>query len=472
MSDSKRAAPQGTVAARGNAAGDGQGSQRSPGMTWDQLAAADSRPVPEFLREDTYRNLGSEPLAAERYTSAEFYQREIEKMWPNVWQFAAREEEMLEPHSVVVYENAGRSYLLTRQADGSVRAFHNVCLHRGRKLRTENGRAKEFRCPFHGFTWKTDGTLAQIPCKWDFPHLDQADMSLPEAQVGRWGGYIFIKENEGGPTLEEYLAPLPEHFKRWRHEDCHTALWAAKVVAANWKATAEAFMEAYHSIATHPQILPFTGDANTKYNLYGDHVNLALTPFGVTSPHLADQNLGPQQIIDNFVRYNSRVMPEGTVLVVPEGHSARETMGEFNRLRLSKMTGRDLGHASDSELQDAFTYNVFPNFSPWGGFTSSIVYRWRPWHDQDHTLMEVRTLTRLAAGQPMPPAPRMRLLAPDEPWGSALGQLGSVIDQDMGNLPYVQEGLKASKSGKVQLANYQEVRIRHFHQTLDKYLER
>ena len=98
---------------------------------------------------------------------------------------------------------------------------------------------------------------------------------------GPWGGYIFIKENPGGPTLEEYLAPLPEHFQRWKHEDCVTTAWVGKVIHANWKVTAEAFMEAWHSVITHPQILPFTGDANTRYNVYGDHVNVALTPFAV-----------------------------------------------------------------------------------------------------------------------------------------------------------------------------------------------
>lgn len=131
----------------------------------------DARPVPEFLARESYTYRGSEPLAAERYTSAEFARREQEKMWPNVWQFAAREEDLPDPGDYIIYENAGRSYMVTRQDDGDVRAFHNVCLHRGRKLRTENGSADQFRCPFHGFTWNKNGRLKQIPCRWDFSHL-------------------------------------------------------------------------------------------------------------------------------------------------------------------------------------------------------------------------------------------------------------------------------------------------------------
>lgn len=447
-----------------------RGDGRCPDLSWDDLAASDTRQIPIFLLEDAAPLMPTTPLSTERYTSAAFFDEEVRAMWPNVWQFAAREEEMLEPGSVVVYENAGRSYLLTRQADGSVRAFHNVCLHRGRKLRTSNGQVDELRCPYHAFTWNTDGSLKQIPCRWDFEHLQNADMHLPEAQVGRWQGYIFIKEADGGPSLEEYLAPLPEHFSRWNHARRYTSTWVAKVVPANWKATAEAFMEAFHVIATHPQIMPFTGDTGTKYNLYSKHVNLAITPFGTTSPHLADE-LGPQEVIDAFLRYNSRVVPEGTTIQVPDGQTARQAMAEFNRKRISDMVGQDLDHAADAELQDALTYNVFPNFSPWGGFAPSVVYRWRPWPDQDHTLMEVRYLTPVPEGKPIPPAVPMRLLSPDESWSSVLGVQGAIFDQDMGNLPYVQAGMKASKNQLLNLGRYQESRIRHFHQTLDTYLK-
>jgi phenylpropionate dioxygenase-like ring-hydroxylating dioxygenase large terminal subunit len=433
----------------------GAGMARCPGEGWDDY-------------------MGSAPLAAERYTSPEFFRREVAAMWPNIWQFAAREEEMPDAGDVVVYENAGRSYLVTRQTDGSVRAFHNVCLHRGRKLRLESGWSKDFKCPFHGFTWETDGSLKEIPCRWDFGHLTDDAMALPEAQVGRWGGYIFIKEAEGGQTLEEYLAPLPEHFKRWRHEECTTAVWVGKVVHANWKAVAEAFMEAWHSIVTHPQILPFTGDANTRYNVYGDHVNVALTPFAVMSPHLDQMAQTQQWIVDEFLKYNGRAGSTDMKVEVPEGVTARRAMAAANRERYTRDTGYDHSGATDAELLDAFTYNVFPNFAPWGGYMPNIVYRWRPWPDQDSTLMEVRLLVRTPKGAPSPRSVPMHLLTEEEPWTAAaeLGTLGGIFDQDMANLPYVQEGLKVSKNNEVQLGDYQEIRIRHFHRTLDKYLAR
>jgi phenylpropionate dioxygenase-like ring-hydroxylating dioxygenase large terminal subunit len=446
------------------------GEARCEAVSFDELAQRDTKPVPEFLLEDGYRYLGSEPLSVDRYVSPAFFQLEIERMWPNVWQFAAREEELLEPGDSLVYENAGRSFLLIRQDDGSVRAFHNVCLHRGMKLRETSGRLTEVRCPFHAFTWNTDGSLKRIPCRWDFPHLQEKGMSLPEAEVGYWQGYIFIRENPGGPSIEEYVAPLSEHFARYRHDECHTVKWAAKVVAANWKANAEAFMEAFHVFSTHPQITPFTADANSKTFVWNDHANLTLTPFGLQSPHIPGVPRSEQWVMDQFLANNGRVVPLGETIAVEEGQTAREALGEYNRRRFSEMSGRDLGHASDAEVQDALTYNIFPNFAPWGGFAPNVVYRWRPWPDQDHTLMEVRILERLKPGEPRPPSVPMTFLGPDESWATALGLLGAILEQDWANLPRIQAGMKASKTRRIQLGNYQEVRIRHFHQTLDKYL--
>jgi phenylpropionate dioxygenase-like ring-hydroxylating dioxygenase large terminal subunit len=448
------------------------GAARCPGTSWDDIIAADSRPAPDFLKNDSYRYLGSDPIDASRYTSAEFFKAENEKMWPRVWQFAARDEELPEPGDYIVYENAGRSYLVVRQADGSVSAMHNVCLHRGRKLKTANGHAADFKCPFHGFTWNTDGSLKEIPCRWDFPHLNADNLALPKPAVGRWGGYIFVRESEEGPSLEDYLAPLPEFFERWRHEDCVTVMWVAKIVRANWKVTAEAFMEAWHSVVTHPQILPFTGDANSRYNIYGDNVNVALQPMNVLSPHLDPAGKSEQWIVDSFIRNAGRASGDGKPVVVPEGGTARRTMADSNRRAYRNATGYDFDQSTDSELVDALTYNVFPNFAPWGGFAPNIVYRWRPWHDQDTTLMEVRLLTRVPKGEKRPRSVPMKMLTEDQPWAAAteLGSLGGVFDQDMLNLPYVQEGLKASKNGKVNLGDYQEIRVRHFHQTLDKYL--
>lgn len=453
------------------------GEDRSEGVSWAELMASDSVPPPQFLREESYTYRGSDPIPAERYTSEEFARLERERMWPYVWQFAAREEELPEPGDYVVFENAGRSFILSRQDDGSIRAFHNVCLHRGRKLRTEDGHADTFTCPFHAFSWNKDASFNKMPCAWDFPHLDKAKMDLPQAEVGRWAGYVFIREEAGGPSLEEFLAPLPDHFKRWRHEECATVMHVAKEVPANWKVTMEAFMEAWHTIVTHPQLLPFTGDSNSAYWTFGDNVNVNLVPFGVMSPHL-DKGQGEQWIVDEFIKYNGRSSDnydpsaDPMKIEVPEGKKAREALGNRMREVYTEQTGYDHSDATDAEVLDALVYNVFPNFGPWGGFMPNIVYSWSPGSTPDTSVMEVRILARVKKGDPIPRAAPRKLLRLDQKWTEAaeLGGLGDVFEQDMDNLPYVQEGLHVSKNGKVNLGNYQEIRIRQFQDTLMKYI--
>ena len=154
---------------------------RCPGMTYTDMLEGDTRRAPDYLLMESNQELGDEPLSTDRYTSAEFAALEEARMWPNIWQFVAREEDMPEPGDTFVYDINDRSYLLVRQRDASVKAFHNVCLHRGRKLRTSSGNAINLRCPFHGFTWNNDGSLKEIPCAWDFQHLKEKDMSTRTA---------------------------------------------------------------------------------------------------------------------------------------------------------------------------------------------------------------------------------------------------------------------------------------------------
>lgn len=453
---------------------DGSLYVRCPGTSWEDILDQDAKThkVADFLYEESLRDLGSEPISTEAYTSAEYFELERTKMWPFVWQFAAREEELPDAGDVVVYENVGKSFILSRQDDGSIKAFHNVCLHRGRKLCDESGNKKSFVCPFHGFTWNKNGQFKGTPCKWDFAHLDDKDMSLPEVQVHRYGGYVFINEDPNAEPFESWAAPLTEHFDHWNHAESYTAVWVGKVIRCNWKTASEAFMEAWHSLTTHPQIVPYTGDANTRYDIYGDHLNRALTPFAVLSPHLENKGLDEQHVVDEYIRTNQTESFELNV----EDQTARKALAQIKREQYGEMYGRDLSHLSDGEFMDAFVYNVFPNFAPWGGYIPNIVYRFRPWPDQDQCLMEVRVLMRAKPGEAHPRAPEMRFLDADQAFMDAADLLtpvfAQVFDQDMANLPHIHTGLQSSVNKKIELGNYQEIRIRHFYQTMQKYFDK
>ena len=142
---------------------------RSPGLTYQDLLDLDSREVPEVLRLQSPKDMGLNEFSVERYTTKRYHDLEVAKLWKKVWQFTCREEDIPEPGDHYRYDIAGMSFLVVRTETGEIKAYPNACLHRGRMLKEFDGNAAELRCPFHGFCWKLDGTLSDIPADWDFP---------------------------------------------------------------------------------------------------------------------------------------------------------------------------------------------------------------------------------------------------------------------------------------------------------------
>lgn len=446
------------------------GAARSPGISYQDLLDADSRPenVPPVLRWQSWEFLGDADLPRERYTSREFHELEKERLWKRVWQMACREEDIPEVGDTCVYDICDLSILVVRSRADEIKAFYNACLHRGRQLREHDGNAHELRCAFHGFCWRLDGTLKQVPCEWDFPHVDPSDpaWSLPEVRVGTWGGFVFVNLDPDAEPLEEFLGDLPEHFQKWPLEQRYKAAHVARVFRANWKVVQEAFMEAFHVVATHPQLLPGIGDANSQYDWKGNY-SRAITPNGTPSPHLSWQ---PTEQ-DMFDAMSDRRLDEPPAVTIPDGHTARSVAGEGGRRRLRAVLGERADQLSDAEIADNFYYTLFPNFHPWGAY-NRIVYRFRPYEDRhDMSVMECMLLEPYDLSQPKPPAVPIRWLGPDDDWTEApeLGMLARVFNQDTFNLPKVQKGLASLRKG-ITLANYQETKIRHFHHLLSQWV--
>ena len=447
-------------------------ADRCQDLSYTDILDLDTRPVPDFLREEVVPDLGTDPVPAGHYTDPAYFERENAKMWSRCWQMACREEDIPNTGDFIVYEMAGRSYLIVRTAPDSIKALLNVCLHRGRKLADHGGCKREFRCMFHGFEWNLDGSFKHNPMAWDFPQWQGKDMQLPEAHVGRWGGFVFVNFDKSPPPLEEVLHPIPKHFERYRLEDMYTAVHIAKKFPANWKAVAEAFMESHHSLTTHPQFMPYLADANSKYDIYSPYVTRHFSAMGVPSPFVDKSRFSETDILNAMFGTSGRARgDEG--LKVPEGTTARAYAAELNRKALAAEDGYDYSQFCDAEMLDPLLYNLFPNLSVWAGFGLNLVYRWRPL-DVDNAIMEIRVLKRIPKNGPRPRSVPQRMLRDDEPCAAVeeLGSLGGVFDQDMANLPYVQTGLKAAGPDfPVHFGRYSEMRIRQLHRTLDAMLE-
>jgi phenylpropionate dioxygenase-like ring-hydroxylating dioxygenase large terminal subunit len=431
------------------------------------LLDGETRSVPDSLRATSTVPADDVRIAPERYHDREFHRREVERIWRRVWQMACREEEIPDVGDSIVYEIVDASLVVVRTAPDEIRAFHNSCLHRGTQLRTGAGRVAEFRCPFHGFTWNLDGSFREMPCAWDFPDVDRAQLGLPEAQVGTWGGFVFVNLDPGAPPLADFLEGLPWHFAAWPLEDRYISAHGVRIMPCNWKVALEAFMEAYHTVAVHPQLLRTSGDSVTEYDVYGRHVSRMITPVGVASEHLGRE-------IDDAEILDAMFITRGEALGLDDGATARQVLAERMRAMLSERTGRDFSHVSDAEALDGIEYFLFPNFMPWAGFLTPLVYRFRPnGDDPDSSVMDVMLLEPVPADGVRPrPAPT-RVVGPGETWADVpeLGYLGRILNQDSATLGRVQRGLRASVRPGVLLARYHESRIRHFHATLDRYLD-
>lgn len=451
-----------------------RGVVRCPDLpSTQEIVHRDGRPVPPAFELESPRFLGDEDIPFDRYVSQSFFDAEMARMWTKTWQWACREEHIPEIGDYYVYEIGYHSVIVVRDEAGSIRGYINSCLHRGTKFRPggSDGSMTELRCPFHGWTWALDGSLKRVPCAWDAPHVAERDFSLPEVKIGLWGGFVFINMDLDAVPLDEYLAPLPEHFANFRLEDRYVAVHIEKELFANWKSAKEAFVENYHTQETHPQLLFGSYDEPTQYDVFTAHVSRFYSAFGVSSPHL-DTPLAEQELVDRMLVGDRTIL--GDALTIGPGETARVVMARVLRRSLGEVYGTDLSRFTDTEMIDVSEYGLFPNMILFPQLSLPMIYRFRPIGDDPHrTLFELILLRPKPDLGPRPEPAQPIRLTELESFTTVPGFdpiLGHVYDQDTNNLRAQQEGFRAARKKGETLLNYQEVRVRHLHQTLDRYL--
>lgn len=429
--------------------------------------AKDTRRASEAYSRQTSFDMGTADIATTRYTSRAFHDLEVERMWSRAWQMACHETDIPEVNDYITYEIANRSWIVVRQADGSIRAFANACLHRGMQLVSGEGKLPVFVCPFHGWAWNTDGTNRGVTEKWDFPQLKDRDLCLPQAKIASWGGFVFINPDPDAQPFAEYIGELPEHFQSVPLENRRIAAHLARVVPANWKVAMEAFIESYHVSPTHPQSVPVSEYAETQYDIYNANVSrlatISIAPVSEAMKALSDQE---------FADLGARTTMREPIQLAP-GQTYRGALADERRAMVGTAQGQAVDHLTDCEMLDAVEYFVFPNFMPWHGYGLPIAYRFRPHGDRhDSCIMEVYLFAPRNLSQPAPKAAALEWLPEDRPFAESvsLGRLGPIFDQDYANIVGVWKGLHSTQKQGLWLANYQEARIRHYHKRIDDFI--
>jgi choline monooxygenase len=195
----------------------------------------------------------SSTLPSECYTHAIWHHLDVDHVLSRRWQYAGHKSQLRNTGDVVPIELLGQPVILVR--DGSdIRAFYNVCKHRGGPMATEPENCKMLQCKYHGWTYKLDGSLRGVP-KFKYAELfDKKDFGLTEIPLQEWEGLLFVRLGEQAEPLSQQIGGISEAVEPTRILDFEFHRRVSYEIACNWKVYADNFLEGYHIPHVHPDL--------------------------------------------------------------------------------------------------------------------------------------------------------------------------------------------------------------------------
>lgn len=400
----------------------------------------------------------------ERYFDPRFYELEVELLWPRVWQMACRLEEIPEPGDFVEYEILDQSIIVVRTDDMDVVAMQNACRHRGVKIVEGRGTCTSgFTCPFHGWCYGPDGTNTHVPQKKTFSehNLEPDDINLKPVRCEVWGACAWINLDDDAPPLRQCIEPAATILDAWKVESLRTERWYACRLPVNWKLAQEAFVEQYHVVETHPQlVIP-----GMRYSTRGGAFD-ARAFVDAEIKYLRTMSDG----MDGMVHANDVRVAEGLRDIELPADPEQAMSTWYRTLNESvvnwhRAAGADIPDLNDLDAQginEPMGYG-FPHYFVLPMYSSASSYRFRPLGPEE-TLMEIWSLARFPElGEPGKPTP-------PEVWESDDPRWPPIPAQDFSNLPRQQRGLHAKGFEYMRLSERAEGHIANFHRTIDGFL--
>jgi choline monooxygenase len=305
------------------------------------------RPLPTaaFTDEATYRKTRlpvdrAFTLIPDAYTSRAFFDLEQERVFASSWVAVGTTDQLADPGQVMLAEVAGRPIVVTRNNQGELRAFHNVCRHRGTKLLDGVGavrRIRRIRCPYHSWTYDLDGRCLGTPLfegaedipeeqqgvfdMSDVKEFDKADYGLLPVRVGSWGFLVFVNLDTQAAPLAEQLGDLPQRFHDYRLDEWRVMRRRRYDVAANYKLIGENFMEYYHLPWVHPELIKVSRlEDHYRWQGRGMYTGMCTTPISRNTDAGGWEGLPPLQSLGDADASAGRfvwLFPNTAIVVLP-----------------------------------------------------------------------------------------------------------------------------------------------------------
>jgi phenylpropionate dioxygenase-like ring-hydroxylating dioxygenase large terminal subunit len=300
-----------------------------------------------------YPQLGTEPVSYQDSISPEFYQRERAAIFERAWLNVGRVEQLPRVGSYFTKDvrAAHAAVLVVRATGGAIRAFHNICRHRGNKLawnddpkQDTQGFCRQFTCKYHGWRYNLDGALTFVQQEGEFFNLDKERSGLVPVQCEVWAGFIFVNfAAEPAQPLREFLGPMVTDLEGYPFEKQTSRFGYSTTIGANWKLYMDAFAEFYHAPVLHAKQSP------EKYST-------AAQQAGFEAPHY--QIDGPHRLVSTS---GVRFWEMDTELVKPMEMVTRSGLfGPWDAVDLGEMPrGVNPGKCDPWGLD---SFQLFPNF--------------------------------------------------------------------------------------------------------------
>jgi phenylpropionate dioxygenase-like ring-hydroxylating dioxygenase large terminal subunit len=418
--------------------------------------------------------IGTHPIPGDRYTSREFFHREFEQMWTKVWLLLGREDEIPNPGDWQREDVGPESILMVRQNDGSIKAFYNVCQHRGNRLVfEEKGHVRRFVCKYHSWAYLPDGTLNFAQDSEDFPQGNPCGkVNLRSLPCETFAGFIWVNMDPDAEPLRDYLGPVWDDWNMYPVAQMKRYLAYTVNVPCNWKVIQDNFNESYHLRSVHPEasVQIEEGYRDTQFDMCEEGHSRMVMHAGYPARSLEGRKLrAPLEALMRAWELD------------PEQFRGREREIRTALQQQKRRLGPARGHTHydalrDEQLTDYYHYTVFPNFAVSITAEGFHFLRSRPHPtDPERCVFDNWFYGTVPAGDTSPVATPAGLVARDavvehEIIEYGAKSVGPAMDQDLSITTGQQLGFRSRGFQGVYLAG-QEARIRRYHEVIDEYLD-